>query len=459
MSKQLYQETFAQVRSTQTISFDERKPKTVRRHFPRKLLLVAAVVGLVTAVATATVVARWFSLQELALTDERTVQQPDGTEVTEQVVTGTISLQGFGQMPEKLAVEEWRRFLGSYDYYSVLEELGNAPTGFEEQYGYYQVYTQEMADKLEEIVAKYGLRLHTNMIDDLYTNEALCDQVGGNFLGDNRAYSTYLYEDGTFKFDGSLSVPEYGKLEYQFLRCVYGTFTDIVLNIGDVSDYTQWNYTTKSGTPVTLALSASKALVLVDLSDCFVTINILAGTETSVSDIFSNGPLSTPALEHFADSFDFSVLTPVRPANPDLPRPTLDEVLGTPSAEDFLQTTGISEAEAQQFFATFFAHLENGDREAVAQLLSYPAVVTVQGQTHDVHTPAELLAFYDDIFTADLWESIITNQYTKERADLTIENNCVLGAEGAIRFALQENQILIVSIENALGNRFSQGIA
>ena len=210
---------------------------------------------------------------------------------------------------------------------------------------------------------------------------------------------------------------------------------------------------------MTLALAPNKALVLVDLADSFVTINVLAGTETPPSDVFSNGPLSASALEQFADSFNFSILTPVRPANPDLPRPALDEVLGTPSAEDFLQTTGISEADAQQFFATFFAYLENGDREAVAQLLSYPAVVTVQGETNYVHTPEELLVLYDDIFTADLWESIITNQYTKERADLTIEPNGMLGAGGAIRFALQENQILIVSIENACGNRFCQGIA
>ena len=450
MSKQLYQETFAQVRSTQTISFDDMKAKTVRRQLPRKFLLVVAVVSLVTVVATATVVARWFSLQELALTDEPTVPQADGTEGTEPVATGMISLQGFGQMPEKLAVEEWNRFLTSYDYDSVLEELGNAPTGFEAQYGYYQVYTQEMADKLEEIVAKYGLRLHTDMIDDLYTDQALCDQVGGNFLGENHAYSTYMYEDGTFKFDGSLSVDEYGEVDYQFLRCVYGTFTDIILNIGDIADYTQWNYTTTNGTPATLALSANKALVLVDLSDCFVSINVLVGTQTA---------FSATDLEALADSFDFSVLTPVRPANPDLPRPTLDEVLGTPSAEEFSLATGMTEAEAQKFFAEFSVLLENDDREAVAQLLSYPAVVTVQGEVSYVNTPEELLAFYDDIFTADLWESIITNQYTKERADLTIENNCVLGAGGAIHFARREHQILIVSIENAHGNRFCQGIA
>ena len=444
-NKKLYQETFAQVRSSEKISFDDMERKVTRRHLPQKAVVMAAVLSLVTAVSAAAFMVRWYELRDLELTDEITVQRTDGTEVTEQVVTGMISLQGFGEMPEKLAVEEWHKFLKSYDHYSVLEELGNAPTGFEEQYGYYQVYTQEMADKLEEIAAKYGLRLHTDMIDDIYTDQALCDQVGGNFLGKNHAYSTYMYEDGTFKFDGSLSLDEYGEVEYQFLRCVYGTFTDIILNIGNVADYIQWNDTTKSGMPVTFALAPHKALVLVDLPDCFVSINVLAGTQ----DAF----LATD-LEALADSFDFSVLTPVRSANPDLPRPTLDEVLEVPSAEDFLLATGITEADAQQFFATFSACLENDDREAVVQLLSYPAVVTVQGKKSYVTMPEELLVFYDDIFTADLWESIIINQFTRERADLAIEHGMVVAAGGAITFEKREEGILIVDIVNAGGNSF-----
>ena len=315
-----------------------------------------------------------------------------------------------------------------------------------------------MADKLEEIAAKHGLKLYTGMIDDLYTNEALCDQVGGNFLGENQAYSTYMYEDGTFKFDGKINLEGYGPLDYQFQRCVHGSLTDVFLNIGNTSDYTEWSYTAKNGIVVTLAIAEHKALIIVDLPDSFVTINVLAGTENPSSDVFSNGPLSAADLERFADSFDFSVLTPARPADPALPRPTLDEVLGKPSAEDFLLATGITEADAQKFFAEFFVLLENREREAVARLLSYPAVVTVQGEVNYVTTPEELLIFYDDLFTYDLWESIITNQYTRERADLSVDHGMVISAGGAITFAALGDEILIVTIENALGNSFRQGI-
>lgn len=457
-NKKLYQETFSQVRSSKTIRFEDMERKATKRHLPQRVIIIAAVISLLTAVSAAAFAVRWYELRDLELTDEITVQLPDGSKVTERVVTGTISLQGFGEMPEKLAVEEWHKFLGSYDYFSVLEELDNAPTGFEEKYGYYQVYTQEMADKLEEIAAKYGLKLHTGMIDDLYTDEALCDQVGGDFLGENRAYSTYMYEDGTFKFDGETDLEGYGPLDYQFQRCVHGSLTDVILNIGDVDTYTEWSYTAKNGVAVTLALAEHKALVIADLSDSFVTINVLAGTETPASGIFSSGPLSAADLERFADSFDFSVLTPARPADPGLSRPTLDEVLKKPTAEDFLLATGISEADAQKFFAEFFVLLENGEREAVARLLSYPAVVTVQGEANYVNTPEELLAFYDDIFTYDLWESIITNQYTRERTDLAIDHGMVVSAGGAITFAALGDEVLIVTIENALGNSFRQGI-
>ena len=41
---------------------------------------------------------------------------------------------------------------------AIISEIGNSPTGFEERYGHYLVYTQEMADKLEEIIAKYDKR-------------------------------------------------------------------------------------------------------------------------------------------------------------------------------------------------------------------------------------------------------------------------------------------------------------
>ena len=132
----------------------------------------------------------------------------------------------------------------------------------------------------------------------------LCAQVGGVFLGENQAYSAYMYEDGTFKFDGMTDLAGYGLLEYQFMRCVRGSFTHVRLNVGDVAAYRESVYTTADGTAVTFALGPAKGLVIADLTDSFVTVNVLAGTE--------NAGLTHGDMEQFADGFNFSKLSPVQ---------------------------------------------------------------------------------------------------------------------------------------------------
>ena len=70
-----------------------------------------------------------------------------------------LSLAGVEGSPEHEADVEWQEFLESYDQdESILAAVGNSPTGFEEEYGEYLCYRQEMADKIEEICEKYGLR-------------------------------------------------------------------------------------------------------------------------------------------------------------------------------------------------------------------------------------------------------------------------------------------------------------
>ena len=455
-NKEFYKETFSQLYSSREIQWEDMKEMRTKRHYPRKLLAVAAAICLLTVFSAVAYANGWFGLREMELRETVTAPQPDGTEVTMEVPTGTISLQGFGEMPEKLAVEEWKRFLSAYDDGGVLQSLGNAPSGFEANYGFYQVYTQEMADKLEEILAKYSLKKHVSMVDDLYTNEALSDQVGGDFLGENRAYSTYMYEDGTFKFDGEIDLAGYGTLDYQFMRCVRGSFTDVILNIGSAEEYTEWSYVTACGSPVTLALADHKALVIVDLPDSFVTINVLAGTSTPKSDVFSSGPFAAEDLERFADSFDFSLLTPARPANPSLPRPSLEEVLGTPSAEEFFMRSGVEEAEAQAFYAGFFAAVEQGERQSVAELLHYPGVVTTVEGSFRVESAGEFLPYYDTIFTDGLWDSMIQNQYTMARADLFTNDGMIGAAGGAIWFAPLEDGLTIFTVQNDEGWSFRQ---
>ena len=57
-----------------------------------------------------------------------------------------------------------------------------------------------MADKLEEIIAKYDLKLHSWMEDVLPGTWPI---AAGDFCGENvTPYTGYIYENGTFRFDG-----------------------------------------------------------------------------------------------------------------------------------------------------------------------------------------------------------------------------------------------------------------
>lgn len=289
------------------------------------------------------------------------------------------------------------------------------------------------------------------MLDDLYTDWALCDQVGGDFLGENRTNSTYMYEDGTFKFDGEIDLPEYGLLDYQFMRCVRGSLTDVILNVGNVEAYQEWTYSTACGISVTLALGPDKALVIANLPDSFVTINVLAGTETSEYDIFSSGPFMAEDLERFADSFDFSVLTPVRPADPELYRPTLEEVLNISSPEEFLFHTGVAEEEVQRFYAEFLKDVENGEHIKVLERILYPVTVTVSKGIFTAERAEEVLQYYDEIFTEGLREQIMINQYTKERSDLFAADGLIGAAGGCIWLAPQEDGLAVMTVQNPEG--------
>ena len=315
-NEELYQKTFSQVQSSHRIQWEDMKEKRSGKLPSKKMVVLAAVVCLLAGLSTVAAASGWFGLRDLTLPKQRVVMPVDPeTDEREEQMVDVISLQGYAGTPENQAVAEWQNFLTNYDQDgSILEEIGNGPTGLDRRYDLYLVYTREMADKLDEIVEKYGLSLHTDIYDFLSDKE-VCQAVGGDFLGENRAYSAYMYEDGTFKFDGEGYIHSYGRVDYQFMRCVRGSFTDVILNVGDVSQYREWSYRTACGVPATLALGPGKALIIADLEDSFVTLNVLAGTETDPDDIFSSGPLSAENLEALADSFDFTKLTPAVPSD------------------------------------------------------------------------------------------------------------------------------------------------
>ena len=182
-----------------------------------------------------------------------------------------ITLFGYQESPEVQAYMEWNDFLENYDTdHKIAEELGNNIFAAEgrEDWSLYNVYSYEMGEKLDEIAERYGLKLHTKIED--VSLEELTSNVGRNFLDEPCTGGAYIYEDGTFAFDGDVELTDGRNVEIQFRRAVKGTFHDVFLSIGTLEEYTEWQYISDCGEPVLLALAPHKALVIADFERCFV---------------------------------------------------------------------------------------------------------------------------------------------------------------------------------------------
>lgn len=455
-NREFYQDTFSQVRSSTEIRWEDFQSMKRRKNPARRVLALAAAVCLLAVLSIAAAATGLFGLRDVLLPEKGSVYVTDENDVVvpgEYEYRDFVSLSGWQDTPESRALAEWRSFLEDYDRDgAIIGEIGNSPTGFEEDYGLYLVYTREMADKLEEIAAKYGLCLHTRMEDVM---PETWRTAAGDFCGENvMAYSGYIYENGTFRFDGEADLDGYGYIEYQFSRSVRGAFDDVALNIGDAADFQEWTYETADGTSVTLGLGAkNRSLILADLGDSFILVNVLTGK--AGDDTFSSGPIGRAELEALADSFQFSALTPVR-------QPDFDAILaenagymeamqGQPVPEEpeeddpLYESTGIRTEAARDFVLLLAERIQDGKREEVANLLVYPAQVEVSAGTFTVNSAEEFLPYYDEVIgqnrlglsTAMTWEP------TPGEPRLYRDGSgLVSAADGAVWLGLVEESVL-----------------
>ena len=215
-----------------------------------------------------------------------------------------VSLQGYPDSPEYQATSEWIKFEDSYDRdFKILDEYdkecrntGKDPFG--EKYVGYGIYSQDMADKVDEITAKYNLKLHTGLNDA--DEKSLKDKFGVDFFTDGVKGAGYQYDDGSFQMDST-----YNGIHFQISRCMRGYFDTVYLNVGNIDKYDQWTYTTKSGVTVNIAYNPTdngfcKAIISVNLENSFVSINVLPWDD--------NGELrfvSKEDVENLADQFYF----------------------------------------------------------------------------------------------------------------------------------------------------------
>lgn len=282
----------------------EEKP-VYRRRKPWATMVAAAV--MVVILAGSAFATDFFGLGSIRVADPFTATTAPTVEPAAAAPAhqDSIALQGLPESPEFLATAEWMAFLSGYDTdRSQLNALGNTVTGLEEKYGLYFVYTQEMADALEEIVARHDLKLHSD-IQFFDTADKLYKLSGVSaFLG-STPMNGYLYEDGSFLFSAA-SVVQGTTFAYEFNRHVKGSFSEVTLNIGSADDYEQWDYDTSCGVSVHMFMGAEKCLILADLDKAFVSVNILGGTDGGSQ--YMPEPVTREALEAFANLIDFSKL-------------------------------------------------------------------------------------------------------------------------------------------------------
>ena len=308
-NKELYREVFSQVHTSVQINLEDFQMTKKQRAPTRVLAVLAASAALLTAMTAAAVAFNVFGLRDLAFPKKTAIQVPhvDGStgDISyEDRVVDMISLQGYANTPENQACVEWENF---YREYTADRRFSNDNYDEGGRYSMYSVYDDVMAERFDEIVEKYGLKLHQSM-EDVPGREAWLERFGPDFLAEgNMGYYGYAYDDGTCAFDGDLTLDGYGLVDYQFHYARKGYLDTVVLNVGSLEDYQDWEYQTRCGVAVKLSLGPSRSFIWADLEEGFLFVNVLDGTQGD--EIFSDGPIDRAGLEAIADSFDFSALS------------------------------------------------------------------------------------------------------------------------------------------------------
>ncbi|MBQ9943123.1 MAG: hypothetical protein IJO67_02045 [Clostridia bacterium] len=272
--------------------------KTVNypKKFTKRTLLLVAALCLLLAFTTVALATNLFGLRDMLVPS-------NDPEIKNEMV-----LSGYANSPEYMAAAEWKAFLDSYDpdgsILAQADPAGPEDMDLDEKYAHYNVYTTEMGTKLDQIAAKYGLKLYGNFVPEIPSPLAekliVNDPAEFSDSACNTLMGGYMFDDGTFSFDGIFDASN-GRLSvnYQFRHSVKGVFDPIFLNVGDIENYQEQVLVTASGVQLIAALSEQQAVLIAEFDDCFICINVMGGTDMGIT---------YDDLKDLANTIDFSVI-------------------------------------------------------------------------------------------------------------------------------------------------------
>ena len=284
----------------------------------RRSLLIAAVIALALLLVGCAIVYA-LRLQDMSIGKEVYTQSfdengkaIDPVEKTRDVVT----LYGRSGEPVQLALTEWFAFLEIYDPDGALMDNNPDHPEIPNRYEYtYSCYTPDMVKKLDEIAAKYGLKLLDERIpfqawqSDIFLKET---GIGSLVLPESGAEITRLsgmyYPPYNFGMEFSLKTEAidtvlWGNVSYArknyFPRAFPGGM--------DLNRFTQWDHKAPDGTRLLLALDdGGSAYIIAELSEAMLIYSIngnFSGSAYPQADEI----ITREQLEAVADVFNYAI--------------------------------------------------------------------------------------------------------------------------------------------------------
>ena len=285
----------------------------MRKRSPKRIWLIAAIIALILCLVGCAV-AYILSLDNMILGTDFI---EDRTGVTEPRTR--LSLQGYVGSNSYQAAKEWFDFLQSYDPDGTIEFSDEAySVEFPEDYQFYQLYSVEMKDELDEICQKYDLELLGPVLVDVTADDMFRELgIKGILREDAQAEIEwsqggpgYFFRNGTFEVECYITLTgENNPWPFDNLisfRCHNkNSFDAVFLSMTDPTQFDQWNYTTSNGVEVLLVMGPDGALIVADIGDYFITVG---GIETTAGNILDGEHTMTrEGLEAYAEIFDFSI--------------------------------------------------------------------------------------------------------------------------------------------------------
>ena len=347
----------------------------------RRPLLIAALIALMLLLVGCGVV-YVLKMQDLKLGEAQVTQDrwdnQQHTMVSQTVSQQTLTLSGLKGTPNYQAAQEWYEFEQTYDPdHQIYFEAKDNPEEFPVQYAFYNPYTQDMVNKIEEICGKYDLQLvgapvkaqsAKALLEYLDIDSILLPDAPAEAAYDYASYyeGGYFHTDVTFRMtDGTDAWPY--KTMLSFLYSPKDCFNNDLFDLtGD--DWQERNYTTTSGHDVLILRSPTvwASWVFCDLEEATVALRVetifqVYTDENGYQEVIET-PMTDEQLNQILDTINFD-LKP-NPGDPNI-------LEGQKPSTDLVQTQNGYTIEVKQVFT-------DGQRVAITLGLTAPEDVDLE---------------------------------------------------------------------------------